>query len=94
MKGDVVSLTPVNFRMETDLKEQFAQTCHDMGMTVSTAFIIFARTVVRQKAIPFPVAADPFYSERNLDAVREAIARLDEGQGIPKTMAELEAMAK
>jgi DNA-damage-inducible protein J len=43
---------------------------------------------VRQKAIPFPVSADPFHSEQNLDAIREAIARLDDGQGVPKTMAE------
>ena len=89
-----MSLAPVNFRIETDLKEQFARTCHDMGMTISTAFTIFARTVVRHNAIPFPVTADPFHSEQNLDEIRAAIARLDQGHGIPKTMADLEAMAK
>jgi DNA-damage-inducible protein J len=93
-KGAAMSLAPVNFRMETDLKEQFALTCHDMGMTISTAFTIFARTVVRQHAIPFPVSADPFYSEQNLDELRAAVARLDAGQGVEKTMADLEAMAQ
>jgi len=89
-----MSLAPVNFRMEADLKEQFARTCHDMGLNPSTAFTIFARAVVREQAIPFPVAADPFYSESNMDALKAAINRLDAGQGVVKTMDELEAMAR
>ena len=56
----------INFRMDSDLKKDFEETCSDMGMSMTTAFTIFARTVVRERKIPFVVAADPFYSENNI----------------------------
>ncbi|MDR2253107.1 MAG: type II toxin-antitoxin system RelB/DinJ family antitoxin [Bifidobacteriaceae bacterium] len=89
-----MTLTPVNFRMEADLKERFAQACKDMGMSVSTAFTIFAKRVVRENGIPFPVEADPFYSESNVAALRAAIERAERGEVVTKTVEELEAMAK
>lgn len=56
----------INFRMDSDLKKDLEETCSDMGMSMTTAFTIFARTVVRERKIPFVVAADPFYSENNI----------------------------
>lgn len=37
--------------------------CNDMGLSMTAAFTIFAKTVTREKRIPFEVSADPFYSE-------------------------------
>lgn len=56
----------INFRMDSDLKKNLEETCSDMGMSMTTAFTIFARTVVRERKIPFEVTADPFYSENNV----------------------------
>ena len=56
----------INFRMDSDLKKDLEETCSDMGMSMTTAFTIFARTVVRERKIPSVVAADPFYSENNI----------------------------
>ena len=56
----------INFRMDSDLKKDLEETCSDMGMSMTTAFTIFAKTVVRERKIPFVVAADPFYSENNI----------------------------
>lgn len=44
-------------RMDEELKQQFDRLCQDFGMTVSTAINIFARAVVRQRKIPFEIAA-------------------------------------
>ena len=38
--------TNINIRMDSDLKMQFEAFCADMGMTMTTAFNIFARKVV------------------------------------------------
>ena len=35
--------TNINIRMDTDLKKQFEDFCNDMGMTMTTAFTIFAK---------------------------------------------------
>lgn len=35
--------TMVNFRMDEDLKKAMEQTCQEMGMSMTTAFTIFAK---------------------------------------------------
>lgn len=42
------------------------QACNDMGLSMSAAFTIFAKTVGRERRIPFEVSADPFYSDNNI----------------------------
>lgn len=47
----------------------------------------------REKRIPFEVSVDPFYSEKNTNALNESIAQLKEGNVVIKTIEELEEMA-
>jgi len=84
--------TNVNIRMDGATKRQFDVICGELGLNMSTAFNIFARTVVRQNRIPFELSVDPFYNEFNQTRLRNAIANRDKGT-ITKTMAELESMA-
>ena len=60
----------VNFRMDADLKKSMEQTCQEMGMSMTTAFTIFATKVSIEKRIPFEISADPFYSESNMKHLR------------------------
>lgn len=50
--------TNINIRMDENLKKDFDNMCDELGMNMTTAFNIFAKTVVRQQGIPFPVALD------------------------------------
>ena len=84
--------TLINFRIDETTKKQMEQICNELGITMSTAFNIFAKKVIREKRIPFDVSIDPFYSESNMKAIRESIRQLEEGKIIVKTMEELEAM--
>ena len=72
----------VNFRMDEDLKKNMEQTCADMGMSMTTAFTIFAKKVANEKRIPFEITADPFYSESNMAHLRRGIAALNAGKGV------------
>ena len=72
--------TMVNFRMDEELKRGMEQTCKEMGMSMTTAFTIFAAKVNREKRIPFEVAADPFFSEANMSRLRKAIADVESGK--------------
>ena len=47
--------TSVNIRMDEDLKKQFDNFCSDVGISMTTAFCIFAKTVVRERRIPFEI---------------------------------------
>ncbi len=84
--------TLINFRIDETTKKQMEQICNELGITMSTAFNIFAKKVIREKRIPFDVSIDPFYSESNIKALEESIKQLEAGKVIIKTMEELEAM--
>ena len=85
--------TLVNFRIDESTKKQMEQICSELGITMSTAFNIFAKNVIREKRIPFDVSIDPFYSESNMKALSKSIKELEQGKVVVKSMAELEAMA-
>ena len=67
----------VNFRLEKDLKSKMEAVCKDMGMTMTTAFTIFAKKVCRERRIPFEVSADPFYSDENISRLKASIAQME-----------------
>lgn len=46
----------INIRMNKDLKNQMDELCEKLGLTVSGAFTIFAKAMVRRQGIPFDVA--------------------------------------
>ncbi|MCI8418875.1 MAG: type II toxin-antitoxin system RelB/DinJ family antitoxin [Lachnospiraceae bacterium] len=48
--------TNINIRMDDTLKQQFDLLCNELGLTMTTAFNIFAKTMVRQQRIPFEVS--------------------------------------
>ena len=48
--------TNVNIRMDEKLKQEFDWLCTELGLNMTTAFNLFARTVVRQHKIPFEIA--------------------------------------
>jgi len=49
----------VNFRMDEDIKKNMEQACREMGLSMTTAFTIFATKVGKEKRIPFEVTAEP-----------------------------------
>ncbi len=48
----------INIRMDADLKKQFENFCTDMGMTMTTAFNVFAKKTVREYRIPFEIGGE------------------------------------
>ena len=67
----------INFRLEKDLKNELDILCGEIGMTVTTAFTIFAKKFVRERRLPFIVDADPFYSEKNMKRLKRSIEQLE-----------------
>lgn len=53
----------VNFRMDEEVKKAMEQACKEMGLSMTTAFTIFATKVGREKRIPFEITADPFHGD-------------------------------
>lgn len=88
-------MTTISLRFDDDMKKQLDEMCEEMGMNLTTFFMIYAKKALRERKIPFEIAAplDPFYSESNMRQLRQSEEQVKNGQVVVKTMAELEAMA-
>ncbi|WP_108775196.1 type II toxin-antitoxin system RelB/DinJ family antitoxin [Lactimicrobium massiliense] len=62
----MTNVSNVNFRMDSDLKKSMEEVCDELGMSMTTAFTIYAKKMTREHRIPFDVSADPFYSDSNM----------------------------
>ena len=65
-----MSQTNISIRMDSDLKKDFGAFCAEVGMSMTTAFNIFAKKVVRQQRIPFELDTD-YVNEETRKAMEE-----------------------
>lgn len=70
----------VNFRMDSELKRSMEETCRELGLSMTTAFTIFAKKMAREKRIPFEVSVDPFYSESNMNYLKQVVSEIESGK--------------
>ena len=71
--------TNVNIRMDEATKIAFDKFCNEIGLSVSSAFNIFAKTVVREQRIPFELT-----TEIPNDETKNAIENVRNGIGLSK----------
>lgn len=83
-----MSTTLVNVRLDEGVKRDMEAVCKELGMSMTTAFTIFAKKMAREHRIPFEVSVDPFYSSENLAHVRRGVAALDAGRGAVHDLAD------
>ena len=89
----------VTIRLNSDDKAEFSRICEKIGLSVSAAFNVFVKTVIKEERIPFELSArdrDDFYSEANIRHLEELKRFDDAGQlhFVTKTWEELKAMEK
>ncbi len=88
-------MATITLRMSDEEKRELDAMVDEMGMNISTFFMVYAKRALRDRKIPFDITApvDSFYSEKNMNSIREASQQIKEGKIVVKTMEELEAMA-
>jgi addiction module RelB/DinJ family antitoxin len=64
-------------RLNPSIKEQFAETCENLGLSISTAVNLFAKVVVREQRIPFEIRTDDsnVLTKAELESRIEAVNR-------------------
>ena len=77
----------INIRMDSDLKQQFEAFCNDVGMTMTTAFTVFAKKAVREYRIPFEIGAEVPNAE-----TKKAIEDARKGIGMSKAFSSVEEL--
>ena len=84
--------TNINIRMDSDLKRQFEAFCTDMGMSMTTAFNIFAKKTVREYRIPFEIGGEIPNAETR-EAIRE-VQRMKADPSLGKRYDDVDTMMK
>ena len=92
-RGDFDMIT-VSLRFEDEMKRQLDEMCDEMGMNLTTFFMIYAKRALRDRRIPFDIVApaDPFYSASNLKQLEKTDRQIKEGQVVVKSIEDLERM--
>lgn len=92
--------TAFSIRMDDGLKRDFSQFCENIGMTMSTAFVVFAKAALRSRRIPFEIYDYPVSAASEKGRVTSGEARRAfesiraevQSRGIPEmTMDEIDA---
>ena len=76
-------------RMDKDIKEQFNKLCEELGMTMSTAVVLFAKAVIREKGIPFALSINEYNEE-----TRRTIDDVEKGVNLSKAYTSVDEMMK
>lgn len=87
-------MTTISLRLDDDMKKELDDMCEEMGMNITTFFMIYAKKALRDRCIPFEIAApkDKFYSSPNMEQIKKAEQQIKSGKVVVKSMNELEAM--
>ncbi len=87
-------MTTISIRLEDDDKKELEEMCAEMGMNISTFYMIYTKKVLRDRRIPFEIAAprDPFYSDVNQRQIRKADKQIKDGNVVEHSMEELEGL--
>lgn len=77
-----MSQSTFSIRMDEDLKRDFSEFCNSVGMSMTTAFVVFARKTLNERRIPF-VIDNPRESEKDRLA-RRGMEFIDEFRATKK----------
>ena len=71
-----MSTTAISIRLDSDVKKQFDDLCKEFGISTNAAFNLFARAVVRERAIPFTISLNISESEKRSIEAQDALSRV------------------
>jgi len=73
-------MAQVNIRIDDNLKEKAEALFDELGLNMTSAFTVFVKEAIRRRGIPFELALDPFYCEKNMGVLEESIRDADAGK--------------
>jgi len=72
-----------NIKIDPVVKQRAQALFDSLGMNLSTAVNVFLKQSIREQAIPFRIG-DPFYSQANMEYLRQVTHDIDTGKSVLK----------
>lgn len=73
-------MAQINVRVDDVTKKNVEAVCSALGLSMSTAIIMYLKQISREKRLPLTLSVDPFYSEENMAELRRRISKLESGK--------------
>ena len=73
-------MSQISLRIDDEVKREAEQVLNEIGLSMSAAINIFLKKVSREKRIPFELSIDPFYSENNIQYLKEIMQEIKNGK--------------
>lgn len=61
--GDMKNEVSINIELDEDIKNEMEVVCSEIGLSISEAFVIFAKKVAREGRIPFELSDDDYLED-------------------------------
>ena len=69
----------ISFRINKDIKDGMEKSCRNMGLTMTSAFTVFAKKVADEQRIPFEISAKKsnplFLEDMSQEQIEEKLLR-------------------
>lgn len=74
--GEYMAQVTASFRMDEELKIEFEKVCNELGLNMTTAVVMFAKKVVREKRIPFEISMQQEKDCMTADCMKQLIKEI------------------
>ncbi|WP_352398860.1 type II toxin-antitoxin system RelB/DinJ family antitoxin [[Clostridium] aminophilum] len=74
-------MAQLSMRIDDNVKKKAEEACEALGLNMTTAINLYLVKLGNEMRIPFEVAVDPFYSNKNRDILEKPIRQLKQGHG-------------
>lgn len=72
-------MAQISIRIDDEVKRNAEDVLEAIGLSMSTAINVFLKAVARENRIPFELAAEPFYSRKNVEYLESIMQDVAEG---------------
>ena len=83
----MMASTSITMRIDSKLKAELQELLANLGLDVTTFFIMTAKQTVRERAIPFKITMDVPNAETT-----KAMLEVESGKGLSKSFSSVEAL--
>ena len=77
-----MSTANLSVRIDSKLKKEVENCLDELGMNMSTAIIVYLKQIVKQRAIPFRITAQPHVNRETVEAIAEG-RRIADDPAVP-----------
>jgi len=86
-------MTTISIPIDDEMKHQLDTLCDELGMNITTFFMVYVKKALSERRIPFVVApVNPFYTDKNIEQIKKAAQQIKNREFVEVSMEELEAM--